>query len=233
MGQKVHPLGLRLGGIKNWNSRWFVPNCKFGDNLLEDCKIRNFIKERLPLCGIANTEIEKTTDKVRIIIHTFKPGVVIGRNGSEIDKLKAGISKITSKTIALSVIEIKNPDMNAQLVSENVASQLERRIPYRKAVKQSIARIVRSGAKGVKIMVSGRLGGVEIARSEHYHEGTIPLQTLRADIEYGFAEADTTYGKIGVKVWIYKGEVFSKSSTKIEQNKNMPLEKVVTNNVNT
>lgn len=212
MGQKVHPHGMRVGIIEGWDSRWFAPDKEVGNNLIEDYKIRKFLKKKLYLCGISKIEIEKAAKRVRVFVHTSKPGIVIGRGGTEIEKLKKEIEKITGgKTVVLNVVEIKTPDMVSQLVAENIASQLERRISFRKAMKQSMARTMRMGAKGIKTAVSGRLGGAEIARCEHYHEGTIPLQTLRANIDYGFAEANTTYGKIGVKVWIYKGEVLSET----------------------
>ena len=210
MGQKVNPHGLRVGVIKNWDSRWYAPDKKFGDVLVQDYKIREYVKSTLLLAGVPKVEIERdNTGKVRVFIHCAKPGQVIGRNGAEIEKLKAGIEAIAGAEVAVNVLEVKPVDMCAQLVAENIASQLERRVAFRRAMKQAISRTMRLGAKGIKIMVSGRLGGAEIARSEQYHEGTIPLQTIRADIDYGFWEANTTYGKIGVKVWIYKGEVLS------------------------
>lgn len=207
MGQKVNPHGLRVGVIKDWDSRWFVKDSAFGDTLVEDYKVRKFLKKTLYAAGVPRIEIERDALKVRIHIHCAKPGIVIGRGGSEIDKLKIRLEKMLHKPVLINIIEVKQPDLSAQLVAENIASQLERRISFRRAMKQSIGRTMRLGAKGIKTRVSGRLGGAEIARSEDYHEGTIPLQTLRADIDYGFAEANTTYGKIGVKVWIYKGEV--------------------------
>lgn len=206
MGQKIHPHGLRVGIIKDWDSRWFS-NKDFADQLLEDFKIREYIKKKLFAAGISKIEIERAAKRIRLTINTAKPGMVIGKGGSGVDELKTELEQMTDKQVSINVIEIKNPDIDAQLVAENIASQLERRISFRRAMKQSISRALRSGAKGIKTMVSGRLGGAEIARSEMYHEGTIPLQTLRADIDYGFAEAHTTYGRIGVKVWIYKGEV--------------------------
>ena len=210
MGQKVNPHGLRVGVIKNWDSRWYAPDKKFGDVLVQDYKIREYVKSTLLLAGVPKVEIERdNTGKVRVFIHCAKPGQVIGRNGAEIEKLKAGIEAIAGTDVAVNVLEVKPVDMCAQLVAENIASQLERRVAFRRAMKQAISRTMRLGAKGIKIMVSGRLGGAEIARNEQYHEGTIPLQTIRADIDYGFWEANTTYGKIGVKVWIYKGEVLS------------------------
>ncbi|NLU09396.1 MAG: 30S ribosomal protein S3 [Tepidanaerobacter acetatoxydans] len=206
MGQKIHPHGLRVGIIKDWDSRWYSKK-DFSDQLLEDFKIREYIKKKLFTSGISKIEIERAANRIRITINTAKPGMVIGRGGSGVDELKNELEKMTDKQVSINVIEIKNPDIDAQLVAENIASQLERRISFRRAMKQAISRALKSGAEGIKTMVSGRLGGTEIARSEMYHEGTIPLQTLRADIDYGFAEAHTTYGRIGVKVWIYKGEV--------------------------
>ncbi|MDD6284879.1 MAG: 30S ribosomal protein S3 [Firmicutes bacterium] len=209
MGQKVHPHGLRVGVIQNWDSRWFVDDNKFGDTLVEDHKIRTYLKKKLFGAGVAKIEIERyAANKIRIHINCAKPGVVIGRNGAEIDKLKVECEKMLGdKEVNINIVEIKNPDLNAQLVAENIAAQLEKRISFRRAMKLAMGRAMRLGAKGIKTQVSGRLGGAEIARSEHYHEGTIPLQTLRADIDYGFAEAATTYGRIGVKVWLYSGEV--------------------------
>ncbi len=207
MGQKVNPHGFRVGVIKDWDSRWFVNDAAFGDTLVEDYKIRKYLKKNLYAAGVPKIEIERDALKVRIHIHCAKPGLVIGRGGAEIEKLRATLQKMLGKTVLINIVEVKQPDLNAQLVAENIASQLERRISFRRAMKQCIGRTMRLGAKGIKTAVSGRLGGAEIARSESYHEGTIPLQTIRADIDYGFAEANTTYGKIGVKVWIYKGEV--------------------------
>ncbi len=208
MGQKVNPHGLRVGVIKNWDSRWFVNDSKFGDTLVSDYNLRKFLKKTLYDAGIAQIEIERDASRVRINIHCAKPGLVIGKGGSEIDKLKITCQKMLGgQDVSLNIVEIKNPDVNAQLVAENIAQQLEKRISYRRAMKQAIGRAMKLGAKGIKTKCSGRLGGAEIARVEQYHEGTIPLQTLRADIDYGFAEANTTYGKIGIKVWIYRGEV--------------------------
>ncbi len=207
MGQKVNPHGLRVGVIKDWSSRWYAHDAVFGDLLVEDYKIRKFLKQKLYVAGVPKIEIERTADKVRINIFCAKPGIVIGRGGTEIEKLKAECEKILGKTVFLNIVEVKHPDVDAQLVAENIAQQLEKRISFRRAMKQAIGRAMRIGAKGIKTQVSGRLGGAEIARVEKYHDGTIPLQTLRADIDYGFAEANTTYGKIGVKVWLYKGEV--------------------------
>ena len=211
MGQKVHPHGLRVGVIKDWDSRWFMNDSDFGDNLVEDDKIRKFVKKALFQAGVAKIEIEKKAGKVTVFVHAAKPGIVIGKGGAGTEKLKADLEKLIKKDVFVNIVEVKQPDTDAQLVAENIAAQLERRIPYRKAMKGAMGRTMRLGAKGIKAMCSGRLGGAEIARSETYHEGTIPLQTIRADIDYGFAEADTTYGKIGVKVWIYKGEVLPES----------------------
>ncbi len=219
MGQKVNPHGIRVGVIKNWDSRWFEKDETFGDTLVSDYNIREFLmnypiasanpKEESTLkdAGIPKIEIERDSARVRIFIHCAKPGVLIGRGGVMINKLKAELEKMLGKSVALNVVEVRQPDLNAQLVAENIAGQLERRVSFRRAMKLCIGRTMRLGAKGIKVNLSGRLAGAEIARTEHYHEGTIPLQTLRADIEYGFAEANTTYGKIGVKVWIFKGEV--------------------------
>lgn len=216
MGQKVHPNGIRVGIIRDWQSRWFANDSQFGDLLVEDFKIRKFVKGKLFLAGISKIEIERAANRVRINIHTAKPGIVIGRGGAGIEdlrkELEAKINKSNKgeKQVLLNIVEIKSPDLDAQLVSENIAAQLVKRISFRKAMKQAMQRTMKFGAKGIKTQVSGRLGGAEMARTEHYNDGTIPLQTLRADIDYGFAEADTTYGKIGVKVWIYKGEVLPK-----------------------
>ena len=209
MGQKVNPHGLREGVIKNWDSRWFVSDEKFGDTLVSDYNIRKYLKKELQAAGVPKIEIERDSQRVRVFIHCAKPGMVIGRGGAEIEKYKNELQKMVGMPVALNVVEVRQPDLDAQLVAENIAAQLERRIAFRRAMKQAIGRTMRLGAKGIKISCSGRLGGAEIARSEHYHEGTIPLQTLRADIDYGFWEANTTYGKIGVKVWIYKGEVLN------------------------
>ncbi len=207
MGQKVNPHGLRVGVIKNWDSRWFVKDKDFGDTLVEDYNLRKTLKKQLYPAGVPKIEIERDASRIRIHIHCAKPGMVIGKGGSEIEKLRLQCEKMLNKPVAINIVEVKNPDVNAQLVAENVAQQLEKRISFRRAMKQSIGRAMKFNAKGIKIMCSGRLGGAEIARSEQYHEGTIPLQTLRADIDYGFAEASTTYGIVGVKVWLYKGEV--------------------------
>ena len=207
MGQKVNPHGLRVGVIKDWDSRWYAEGRDFADNLVEDYNIRKFLKKKLEPAGISKIEIERTADRVRVIIYTAKPGVVIGRGGSEIDKLKAEVQKYTKNKLFVDIKEIKRPDRDAQLVAESIAQQLENRASFRRALKQAMQRTMKAGALGIKAAVSGRLGGADIARSEFYSEGTIPLQTLRADIDYGFAEADTTYGKLGIKVWIYKGEI--------------------------
>ena len=209
MGQKVNPHGLRVGVIKNWDSRWFAKDEVFGDTLVSDYNIRKYLKKELQDAGIPKIEIERDSRRVRVFIHCAKPGMVIGKGGVEIEKYKAELEKMVKMPVALNVIEVRQPDLDAQLVAENVCSQLEKRVAFRRAMKMAIRNTMRLGAKGIKIMCSGRLAGAEIARSETYHEGTIPLQTLRADIEYGFWEANTTYGKIGVKVWIYRGEVLN------------------------
>ena len=208
MGQKVNPHGLRVGVIKDWDSRWFAKDSAFGDILVEDYNLRKFLKKKLYAAGVPRIEIERDATRIKIHIHCAKPGIVIGRGGSEIEKLRAECQKmLPEKQVVINIVEVRSPDLNAQLVAENIAAQLERRISFRRAMKQAIGRTMRLGAKGIKIRCAGRLGGAEIARAEVYHEGTIPLHTLRADIDYGFAEADTTYGKLGVKVFIYKGEV--------------------------
>ena len=212
MGQKINPTGLRIGVIKDWESRWYAKKSDFGANLVEDYELREYLLETLAPAGVPKVEIERTAKRVRINIHVAKPGMVNGRGGAEIEKLKATLEKKLGKEVSLNIIEIKNPDVNAQLVAESIASQLERRISFRRALKQAIGRAMKLGAKGIKCQVSGRVGGAEIARSETYKEGTIPLQTIRADIDYGFAEAKTTYGRIGVKVWIYTGEVLQVSN---------------------
>ena len=206
MGQKVNPHGLRVGVIKDWDSKWYA-EADFADCLIEDHKIRTFLKKRLYSAGVSKIEIERASERVKIIIYTAKPGVVIGKGGAEIEKLKAELQKIVSKKLIVDIKEIKRPDKDAQLVAENIAAQLENRVSFRRAMKSTMSRTMKAGALGIKTSVSGRLGGADMARTEFYSEGTIPLQTLRADIDYGFAEADTTYGKIGVKVWIYKGEI--------------------------
>lgn len=209
MGQKVNPHGLRVGIIKDWDSRWFAKDNVFGDTLVEDYNLRKTLKKQLYSAGIPKIEIERDASKVRIHIHCAKPGMVIGKGGAEIEKLRAQCEKMLHKPVVINIVEVRQPDMDAQLVAENIASQLERRISFRRAMKGCIGRSMRLGAKGIKTKVSGRLNGADIARSEEYHDGTIPLQTLRADIDYGFAEAATTYGRIGVKVWLYKGEVLN------------------------
>ena len=206
MGQKVNPHGLRVGVIADWDSKWYAES-DFSDNLVEDYKIRKFLKKRLYSAGISKIEIERAADKVKITVYTAKPGVVIGKGGEGIEKLKAEIAAYTDKKLNLEIKEIKRPDSNAQLVAESIAQQLENRVSFRRAMKSTMSRTMKSGVKGIKAACSGRLGGADIARTEFYSEGTIPLQTLRADIDYGFAEADTTYGKVGVKIWIYHGEV--------------------------
>ena len=211
MGQKVNPHGLRVGVIKDWDSRWYARNEKVGDLLVEDKKIRDYLKKTLYSAGIPKIEIERDNAKVRIYLHCARPGVVIGKGGEAIEALRLKLEKMIGKSVALNIVEVKSPDMDAQLVAENIAQQLEKRIGFRRAMKNAMGRAMRIGARGIKTQVSGRLGGAEIARTEHYHDGTIPLQTLRADIDYGFAEAATTYGRIGVKVWIYKGEVLTQT----------------------
>ena len=206
MGQKVNPHGLRVGVIKDWDSRWYA-EADFADCLIEDNKIRTYLKKKLYSAGVSKIEIERASDRVKVIIHTAKPGVVIGKGGAEIEILKAELQKQIEKKLIVDIKEIKRPDKDAQLVAENIAAQLENRVSFRRAMKSTMGRAMKAGALGIKTSVSGRLGGADMARTEFYSEGTIPLQTLRADIDYGFAEADTTYGKVGVKVWIYKGEV--------------------------
>ena len=207
MGQKVHPHGLRVGVIKDWDSKWFADKANYGNNLVEDYNIRVYLKKKLYEAGLAKTEIEGKAGKIYVNLYVAKPGIVIGKGGAEIEKLKKNLIEKFGKDFIINTKEVKNPDTNAQLVAENIAGQLERRISFRRAMKSVMGRAMKLGVKGIKTNCSGRLGGAEIARSEHYHEGTIPLQTIRADIDYGFCEANTTYGKIGVKVWIYKGEV--------------------------
>ena len=215
MGQKVNPHGLRVGVIKDWNSKWYA-EADFADYLVEDHKIRTYLKKKLYSAGVAKIEIERASDRVKVIIYTAKPGVVIGKGGSEIEKVKAEAQKLTSKKLIIDIKEVKRPDRDAQLVAENIALQLENRVSFRRAMKSTMGRSMKAGAKGIKTSVSGRLGGADMARTETYHEGTIPLQTLRANIDYGFAEANTTYGKVGVKVWIYKGEVLPVKAAKKE-----------------
>lgn len=217
MGQKVNPHGLRVGVIKNWDSRWFANDKDFGDTLVEDYNLRKYLKSTLASAGVAKVEIERDEKRVRLHIHCAKPGIVIGRSGAEIEKLRVKCQDMLGKPVIINIVEIKNPDTNAQLVADNIALQLEKRVSFRRAMKLSIGRAMRAGVKGIKTKCGGRLGGAEIARSECYHEGTIPLQTLRADIDYGFAEANTTYGRIGVKVWIYKGEVLDENRRKNRQ----------------
>ncbi len=218
MGQKVHPHGLRVGVIKDWDAKWYANKKDFADNLVEDNKIREFVKAKTAAAGVSKIQIERAAKRIKLNIFTAKPGMVIGKGGSGIDALKASIQKIvTGKNILINIVEVKLADGDAQLMAENVAQQLEKRISFRRAMKQTIQRAMKTGVKGVKTSCAGRLGGAEIARTEQYHEGTIPLQTLRADIDYGFAEADTTYGKIGVKVWVYRGEVLPVK--KVAQNK--------------
>jgi small subunit ribosomal protein S3 len=214
MGQKVNPHGIRVGVIKDWDSRWYANKAAFGDMLVEDYNIRNFIKKRLYAAGVARVEIERFAEKTRIHIHCAKPGIVIGKGGAEIEKLRVQVENMMSgdSQVLINIVEVKQPDLNAQLVAEKIALDLENRISFRRAMKQSIGRAIRLGAKGIKTRVSGRLGGAEIARAESYNEGTIPLQTIRADIDYGTAEAHTTYGRLGVKVWIYKGEILKGES---------------------
>ena len=214
MGQKVNPHGLRVGVIKDWDSKWYAEDASFSDFLVEDYNIRKFLKKKLYAAGISKIEIERTTDRVKVIIYTAKPGVVIGKGGAEIEVTKKELSKMTGKKVLVDIKEIKRPDKDAQLAAENIAAQLENRVSFRRAMKSVMGRAMKSGALGIKTSCSGRLGGADMARTEFYSEGTIPLQTLRADIEYGFAEADTTYGKVGVKVWIYKGEVLPTKGNK-------------------
>ena len=213
MGQKVTPHGLRVGVIKDWDSKWYA-EADFADLLVEDYNIRTYLKKKLYAAGVSKIEIERASDRVKVIIYTAKPGVVIGKGGAEIEKIKAEVQKFTSKKLVVDIKEVKRPDRDAQLVAENIALQLENRVSFRRAMKSCMSRTMKSGAKGIKTSCSGRLGGADMARTEFYSEGTIPLQTLRADIDYGFAEADTTYGKVGVKVWIYKGEVLPTKANK-------------------
>ena len=212
MGQKVNPHGLRVGVIKDWDSRWFAKKGVFGDMLVEDYNLRKTLKKQLYSAGVPKIEIERDASKVRIHIHCAKPGMVIGKGGTEIEKLRLQCEKMLNKPVVINIVEVRQPDLDAQLVAENIAAQLEKRVSFRRAMKMSMGRCMKLGAKGIKTQVSGRLGGAEIARSEQYHDGTIPLQTIRADIDYGFAEAATTYGRIGVKVWLYKGEVLRDSA---------------------
>jgi small subunit ribosomal protein S3 len=211
MGQKVNPHGFRVGVIKDWDSRWYAREDKVGDLIVEDYNIREYLKKLLFSAGVPKIEIERDNAKVKIFIHCSRPGVIIGKGGAEIEKIRMDVEKRINKPVAISIVEVKNPDTNAQLIAEGIAAKLEKRIGYRRAMKNAMSRAMRLGVRGIKVMVSGRLGGAEIARREVYHEGTIPLQTLRADIEYGFAEAATTYGRIGVKVWVYNGEILSQT----------------------
>jgi small subunit ribosomal protein S3 len=207
MGQKVNPHGLRIGIIKDWDTKWYAGKKNFSEYLVEDIKLRKFIKDKLKLAGISRIEIERAANKIKVNVNTAKPGIVIGKGGAGIEELRKQLEKMTQKNVLINITEIKVPELDSQIVAESIASQLEKRISFRRAMKQAMTRTMKLGAKGIKTQVAGRVGGAEIARTEHYHEGTIPLQTLRADVDYGFAEADTTYGKLGVKVWIYKGEV--------------------------
>jgi small subunit ribosomal protein S3 len=216
MGQKVNPHGLRIGIIKDWDTKWYANSKNFSEYLVEDNKIRKFIKNKLYISGVARIEIERAANKIKVNVHTAKPGLVIGKGGAGIEELRKEVEELTGKSVLINITEIKTPEVNAQLVAENIASQLEKRISFRRAMKQAMSRAMKLGAKGIKTSVAGRLGGAEIARTEHYHEGTIPLQTLRADIDYGFAEANTTYGKLGVKTWIYKGEVLPAAKREVK-----------------
>ena len=221
MGQKVNPHGLRVGVIDDWDSKWYAEGKDFADYLVEDHKIREFLKKKLYSAGVSKIDIERASDRVKVVVYTAKPGIVIGKGGAEIEAVKKQLQKLTDKKLVVDVKEVKRPDKDAQLVAENIASQLEGRVAFRRAMKSCISRAMKSGIQGIKTTCSGRLGGADIARSESYNEGTIPLQTMRADIDYGFAEADTTYGKVGVKVWIYKGEVLpSKKKTAEEGGRN-------------
>lgn len=217
MGQKVNPIGLRIGIIRDWEAKWYAERRDFVDTLHEDIKVRKFIMQSLQNSGIAKVEIERAANRMRVSIHTAKPGVVIGKGGSGIERLRQQLDALTGKQAHINIIEIKVAEMNAQLVAEGIAAQLEKRVAFRRAMKQAMGRTMRAGAKGIRAMVSGRLGGAEIARTEWYTEGTVPLHTLRADIDYGFAEARTTYGQIGVKVWIYKGEILPKPKKRVVQ----------------
>ncbi|MEE8815317.1 MAG: 30S ribosomal protein S3 [Lachnospiraceae bacterium] len=213
MGQKVNPHGMRVGVIKDWDSRWYADDKNFSDYLVEDYNIRKFLKNKLQAAGISKIEIERASERIRVTVYTAKPGVVIGKGGADIEKTRKELQKLTDKKIILEIKEIKRPDKDAQLVAENIAQQLENRVSFRRAMKSAMSRTMKTGALGVKATCGGRLGGADIARTETYSDGTIPLQTLRADIDYGFAEANTTYGKVGVKVWIYKGEILPKKHT--------------------
>ncbi|MEL7603408.1 MAG: 30S ribosomal protein S3 [Bacillota bacterium] len=211
MGQKVNPNGFRVGVIRDWNTRWYASKKDFADFLVEDRKIRDYVKKKYFAAGVSRIEIERAANKITVNIHTSRPGMLIGKGGAGVELIKADVSQLVSKPVNVNIIEVRNADTDAQLVAENIAAQLEKRISFRRAMKQSMGRSMKAGAKGIKLLCAGRLGGAEIARSEGYHDGSIPLQTMRADIEYGFAEAHTTYGRIGVKVWIYKGEVLGRA----------------------
>ena len=224
MGQKINPHGFRVGVIKDWDSRWYASNEKVGDLLVEDHKIREYLKKLLFAAGVSKIEIERSSEVVTIYMHVARPGVVIGKGGTQIEEYRQSVEKLIGKTVKLNIVEVRNPDMDAQLVAENIAAQLEKRISHRRAMKKAMQQATRLGAKGIKVTCAGRLGGAEIARSESYHEGTIPLQTIRADIDYGFAEAATTYGRIGIKVWIYKGEVLNRT-LRVEAPKQEPRER--------
>ncbi len=221
MGQKVHPKGMRVGIIRGWESNWYADKKNFSDLLLEDIKVRNYVKEKLFQAGVSGVEIERSANRIKVTIKTAKPGIVIGRGGTEVEVLRKELEKMTGKKININIAEIKKPELDAQLVAEGIAAQLVKRIAFRRAMKQSVNRTMRLGAQGVKISCAGRLGGAEIARTEWYSEGKVPLHTLRADIEYGFAEANTTYGKIGVKVWIYKGEILPEAKNRKEETANV------------
>jgi small subunit ribosomal protein S3 len=221
MGQKVNPHGLRVGIIKDWDSRWYAEE-DFADYLIEDHDIRTFLKKKLFTAGMSKVEIERASDRVKVIVYTAKPGMVIGKGGAEIDKIRTEVQKLTAKKLVIDIKEVKRPDRDAQLVAENIAAQLENRISFRRAMKSCMSRSMKTGIQGIKTSCSGRLGGADMARTETYNEGTIPLQTLRADIDYGFAEADTTYGKIGVKVWIYKGEVLPSKKNRPDEKNSRP-----------
>ncbi len=214
MGQKTHPTGVRVGIIKSWDSKWYADKKTFGDTLVEDNKIRKYVKNKLFVSGVAKVEIERTAGNIKVKVNTAKPGIVIGKGGNLVEVLRGELQKMTGKEVSIDIVEVKNPEVNAQLVAENIAGQIENRVAFRRAMKQAMSKAMKMGAKGIKTSASGRLAGAEIARTEHYHDGTIPLQTLRADIDYGFYEADTTYGKIGVKVWIYKGQVLPTNKNK-------------------
>jgi len=225
MGQKVNPHGLRVGIIKDWDSKWYAEKGEFADNLVEDNNIRKFLKKKLYIAGVSKINIERYSDRVKVIVYTAKPGIVIGKGGAEIEKVKSELQKLTDKKLVVDIKEVKRPDKDAQLVAENIAAQLENRVSFRRAMKSCMSRAMKAGVQGIKTSVSGRLGGADMARTEFYNEGTIPLQTLRADIDYGFAEADTTYGKVGVKVWIYKGKYFLQREIRKEETSNVNAKK--------